>query len=105
MLARGGGSVRAKSRKHWAIQGKTRAVRAAGVWFSSAALVTCAFSWLPQPAGAATSPALAAGPAPAGRLVVGPVVQRQLLRLFATYRHIPLTSIAAGASGQVLAAR
>ena len=97
--------MRANSRKHWAIQGKTQAVRAAGVWFSGAALVTCAFSWLPQPAGAATSPALAAGPAPAGRLVVGPVVQRHLLRLFATYRHIPLTSIAAGASGQVLGAR
>jgi len=97
--------VRATSRKHWAIPGKTPAVRAAGVWLASAALLTCAFSWSPQPAGAATSAALAAGRAPAVRLVVGLVVQRHLLRLFAAYRHIPLASIAAAASGQVLGAR
>jgi CHAP domain len=97
--------VRATSRKHWAIPGKTPAVQAAGVWLASAALLTCAFSWSPQPAGAATSAALAAGPAPAVRLVVGLVVQRHLLRLFAAYRHIPLASIAAAASGQVLGGR
>ena len=102
--------MRAGSRKRRASQGKTRAVRAPGVWFASAALVTCAFSWLPQPASAATSPpgaspAQAVGPAPVGHLVIGPEMQRQLLRLFAAYRQIPLASIAAAPSGQVLGAR
>jgi hypothetical protein len=53
----------------------------------------------PAPAGAA------AGPAPAARLVIGPAVQRHLLRLYAAYRHIPATSIAPAASGRVLGAR
>ena len=92
--------MRAKYRKHFAIPMKTRAARAAGVWFcAGAALIGCAVSGWPQPAAAAT------GQAPAAPLVIGSAVQRHLLRLYAAYRHIPAISIAPAASGRVLGAR
>jgi hypothetical protein len=71
----------------------------------SAALITCAVSWSVLPAAAATSQPGASGQPAAARLDISPAVQRHLLRLYAAYRHIPVTSVAPAAPGQALGAR
>ena len=82
----------------------------AGVWLvAGAALTAGAASWWPQPAAAADGQAAAArqpmGPAAAAPLAIGPAVQRHLLRLYAAYRHVPVSSIAPAGPGEVLGAR
>jgi hypothetical protein len=87
------------ARKRLAFRAQPRGVRA-GAWvLAGAALISGAVSWWPQPAAAA------AGQAPAARLVISPAVQRHLLRLYAAYRRIPLTSVAPAAPGRALGAR
>jgi CHAP domain len=92
--------VQQKYRKHPAMRAGPRARHAAGAWLlTGTALLTFAVSWWPQPGAAATRPA------PAGGLAIGPAVQRQLLGLYAAYRHLPVADIAPPASGTVLGAR
>jgi hypothetical protein len=92
--------VGARYWKLFAAPAQARVGRAAGIYLcASAALISCAVSWWPQPVAAA------AGQRSAARLVIGPVVQRHLLRMYAAYRHIPASSVAPAASGQVLGAR
>jgi hypothetical protein len=62
-------------------------------------MIACALSWGPQPVAAAVSQDAAV------RLVIGPAVQRHLLRLYAASRHVPVASIAPGGPAQVLGAR
>lgn len=75
------------------------------------ALIACAVSWgSPPVAAAAGRVPLAGQAAPAGRpsavrLVIGPALRAHLLRLYAAYRHIPVTSITPAASGQALGAQ
>jgi hypothetical protein len=92
--------VRATNGNHVAVQRQARGRRAAGICLlASAGLLACAVSLGPQPAAAATDQT------PAAPLVIGPAVQQHLLRLFAAYRHLRLTSIATAASGRALGAR
>jgi hypothetical protein len=66
-----------------------RAVLAVGAWRAAGvAMIACTLSWGPQPVAAA------AGRDATVRLVIAPVVQRHLLRLYAAYRNLPVTSIA-----------
>ena len=53
-----------------------------------------------QPAAAGTH-----SPAPAARLVIGAALQRQLISLYAGYRHIPVTDIAGIAPGSIRSRR
>jgi len=61
--------------------------------------VACTLPWLSQPVAAAT------GRPPAARLVIGPAVERHLLRLYAVYRQVPVTSVVPAPVGGVLGAR
>jgi len=92
--------VRGNHRKHSTIRTHARGVRAAGVWLSAgAALIACVVSGWPQPVAAA------AGQGPAVSLVISPAVQPHLLRLYAAYRQLPVTSVALAPPGRVLGAR
>jgi len=85
-----------------------------GVWrtfaasfIASAAVVGLAAAAVQPAAAAARPPAAAAArpPAPAAPLTISPALQRELLRLYAAYRHIPVSDIAPVMPGMELAAR
>jgi CHAP domain-containing protein len=78
---------------------RARGVRAAGVRLSAgAALIACVVSGWPQSVAAA-------GQGPAVSLIISPAVQSHLLRLYAAYRQLPVTSVAPAPPGRVLGAR
>jgi hypothetical protein len=92
--------VRAKNGKNSAVRRQPRGRLAAGICLlASSGLLAGAVSLGTQPAAAAV------GQMSAAPLVISPAVQQHLLRLFAAYRHLRLTTIAPAASGRVLGAQ